>query len=474
MRTSIWVENKKFIQKHHIYAPEYFQFVWSFLTLAQQDPATFVPSESESLKMIEFTTNFFFDIFGRADTRSNFDRWANHLNSIYAHNKVAAQWLVRSVCTRTREYSRLFTECPSPRVRETFAQIMGKIFVLLAPEERQYYLEEHQSLQGKNLTDRFNRKHKPVSYVIWLFDTLMYLLTTNGLSRSSSSTAEFFLVLLNFAQLGSIELEWVIRENLVSILVDYFLEQGIFTPAFSASSGSAAGGHPKSLMDAPFLMSITPSSHLNYLIELIEYIVLRCRPRRADDKQPPTLILQEDGRAFQLAAIDEAKLIAASSSALWERSIGTRVHPAAISRMLSFLAWESRPNSQFFINAIRTGMSKSGNIMPFLNAMAVVQDVSDSLQPWRVDFSMIKSAVVVKDKAFNNDIRKSLRKWWSDRISENPHVRNWADANDKWVVSELLEAFQHVEPPIQTMHGIAGGRSNISARVFSAVSGPRR
>ena len=479
MSNAVWNENRKFIQKHHIYSPEYFQFVWSFLSLSHQDPEAYSTSEFDSsLRVIEFTTNFFFDVFARAESRSNFERWSNYLINIYTHNKSAAKWLIRSFCTRTREFSKLFTECPSPRVREAFAQIILKIFQLLAPEERQFYMTEHTALSNKNLTDRFNRKHKPVSYVIWFFDTLLYLLTSNNLSRSSSSTAEFFSILLMFAQLGPIELEWVIRENLVSLLVDYFLEQGPFASSFSASAApsSAGGAHAKpSVFDLPFMVSSTPCSHLNYLIEFIAYVVKHCKVGQADRSPPPTLVLQEDGRSFQLPASDEAKLIHQSSAAFYERSIGIRVAPTHLNTIMTHLCWENRARSQYFLNSIRAGMSKTGNIMPFLNAMSHLQDITDSLQKWRVDASMIKSAIVVKDKAFNNDIRKNLRKWLVDRQTENQYIREWTEVNDKWVISDLIEAFQHVDPPPQSFqHSGAPSRSNLGSRVFSAVAGVRR
>lgn len=485
LRVACWAENRNYIHRAHIYSTEYFQFVWSFLSLTHGGSHDkYNTGEFDAfMKVTEFTTNFFFDVFSHAELRSNFDRWVNFLRTTFTSSKPAAHWFIKNFCSRAlREFSRLFTECPSPRVREAFAQVVDGVLRFLAPDEREHYEAEHAALMVKQpLTDRFNRKHTPVSYVMWFIDTFLNIMRTNKSLRSASASAEYFLVLKNFVQMGPVELQWMLRENLLVTLIDFYLEQGDFQPTYHPSGGAVlpTAAAPRTVFEAALPSYGPMSQHLGFLVEVVDLLLRHYRTDVPEDLQPTTLLKQPDGSSFELTEAVRQRLLNPSAAQFWERAIASAnsASRAAVNQSVIHLCWENKQASQFFINTLRTGMQRN-NIWYFLPVIAALQDMKDSHQHWRIDATMIKAASVVKDRATTNDHRKHLRRWLDDRAFENAGVKAWMITNDKWVVSDLQDALTEVEPPTQHFGHAASSsgstRTNLGARLVSVVAGVRR
>jgi len=478
MCCQIWKENQDFVRSRMIFSPEYLDFVWNFLSLYPKCPDDYqtIGDFDPGMSTTTFGTKFFMEVYLRGEIRSNLGTWTEHIAQLYRGNYDACVWLIKQLCRQPKLIIQQLIEntTASGQTRSSFVSLIQSALITLADIEREHYDAEKKALEGAKLNRKFNKKHKPVSYVIWFIESYLSLLMDKTVRRKSQATSQYFLMLQRFAEIGPVECQYLLDKSLLTTLIQFFMSKGHFEPPVASSSngkGAPVGmeglvnrgmvGIPVGL--SGFSGGFASSSHLRHLVGTVCTLVTACPTAVSDRKGlPPTFIEQlggsRDAPRLKMTKSDRSILFARHGRQFWEKVIRERIAMHPVEQVFMHLAWEDREHSRTLMEVTLRAMAKASrfSFSSYFPMLSTLQDIDDSFQQWRVDYLMIKASVILKDKATHNDTRKDIKAFLDRRSQSNQHVKHWMASNEKWVVADLEELLVP-EPPRQ-VSGVGSSR----------------
>jgi ubiquitin C-terminal hydrolase len=97
----VWRDNREFLVDKHIFADEYFDFLWQLAqlpsittspdALVTAPPSAFAPVRS----LVKLSTRFLFETLLFAKHKNSMQQWTEHLAILYARDAVSADWFIQ-------------------------------------------------------------------------------------------------------------------------------------------------------------------------------------------------------------------------------------------------------------------------------------------------------------------------------------------------------------------------------------------
>jgi len=425
--------NDVFVREKNMFDVDYFIFVQALLQKELEHSGRGGRAVEHRLaEVATYAVQFFAEIFCRASVRPQFDLWVGLLSGYLQASQSASRYFLGYFAHDKNKCFDVLVNGGESTTRLAFVTLFTTACHTLAPGEAPLYVAEEEVVWAKReeargrmakeqrkptrrLLEEEMKDHKSV--VIWFMSTVLALFADLKGRRNSTMIKQYFILLTNFAKLGPEEKRYLLRNEMVGRMTNFFLRRGEFkTPSFDKLPGGVQPGF-KSVAPgevAKARVYVPSTEHLAYLVETVAVLVEGC----VHPSQP----LSKPGD-LRLPSVDRDLLI---DKHFIPAVVGENVGIPHVERIMLHLARDSKAFSKLFIFILRDGILRAAkDPKPYMRLLCAIQDLEDGLQEWRVDASLLECLRVIRRS--KRSVNAEMEYFLNGRAKQNAHVQKWLD-----------------------------------------------
>ena len=416
---SVWAENMQFLRDRYVFDAIHFHAVRRLVGLALRDqpadgpqPSAAVPSQSQqqlSLPAMQLGCRFYVETLAHAKDKSTLSDWVALLSGGLQASLPACRWLLLQA-EQDDWLRQMLLHCTVADVRTGFADLLLLAMRCLRPSEVQCFAAAQAQEQVATLADVQvsvgleagepmddadvtmgggdleaagdllvgSSPPPPKAASLRVVQALVNLL--HEAPSHWRHFPQFFLVLLEFAQLGTEERAWLLHQRVITQLVDFYL--GDESPL---AAGDAPYHQPKrTRMGDKF--SLPNLEHMLALISLLARSAKRSLPQleRAQPERTPFSLkgplLDMDQQEHQLAC----------HSSLLGKVLKEGLNVHALGELVQHYCFASQRTTSDILQCVLHGVDTmdSESLGPYLQLFSTITLLVDNLLTWRVAHAM--------------------------------------------------------------------------------------
>eukprot|EP01087_Luapelamoeba_hula_P004813 TRINITY_DN1477_c2_g1_i2.p1 TRINITY_DN1477_c2_g1~~TRINITY_DN1477_c2_g1_i2.p1 ORF type:complete len:2138 (-),score=282.67 TRINITY_DN1477_c2_g1_i2:109-6522(-) len=429
---SIWEGNTAFYHDKNIFDVDYFEFIWEIIMLHKHsvpiiDYEQTVDLSDPATKSIVLACKFLFETLSHAKETSMLPRYINQLKQLFSTDIPACKWFLESQAMDLIWMKDIFLECTVPATSELYAKLVVHIMSCLVPYEREKYYERVTDLMEVDEEEEDSDsepEEQAASLVVRFLEAYVALIDDNNLARSWKRFGHYFMVLQDFAKLGSAERELFSSWRLLYRLGNFYL--GAESPFLPRKKKKRA---------IPMGEKKLPPK-LEFMIGLFSVLVRGCKTNI--DPSAPTPPTQLPGIVLDMQRKD-AKMIV--SEVFWKKVLREGINPYECGVIIRHLAWENNDLSTKFIDLLTTGIHEADpeHFPPYFEVSTALLSIEDSLHHHRVDVFLGKFLVVIQNNLRYRTATQHTIKYLADIAPLLKSVREWLLTHmSQWIEPWLL------------------------------------
>lgn len=433
----IWEDNMTFLHEKNIFDPDYYKFLWGIVSLDKspgiQDYNAVVTQYDPLMKSIQLATRFIIVTLTHGKEKTALRDYTEYLKTLYSKHIPACKWFIEHVLTDPTWLQQILLQCSVPETREILSRLFIHIISCVAPFERQFYLEEEPIADEMEIEQKSSRKPKqqesdnpltpklsgtPKSLVVKFMDYLFSLL--KEAPNHWHNFAQLFLIMRDFASLGTEEKKYLAARGAVAQLVDFYLAE-----------------------DSPFVKNTQQKrkkmgdkfSNPN-ISHLVDFISIMARSSSTNSPQTPPTQFPEP--LITLSSADKELLY---YDAFYARIMKENQNSKATVEIATHLCWEDETTSKKFLDVCTRGINlvDHDGFKPYLDVFTALLALADSLQAIRVDYGLESLLRVIEANLKYRNATFHSVKYLMELSGKNLLVREWLfKSKEKWMEHYFL------------------------------------
>jgi hypothetical protein len=406
---SVWAENMQFLRDRYVFDAIHFHAVRRLVGLALRNqpadgpqPSAAVPSQSQqqlSLPAMQLGCRFYVETLAHAKDKSTLSDWVALLSGGLQASLPACRWLLLQA-EQDDWLRQMLLHCTVADVRTGFADLLLLAMRCLRPSEVHCFAaaqaqEQVATLAGVQVSVGVEAGEPMDDEDVTMGGDLDPAGGSSPLPPKAASLRvvralvnllheapshwrhfpQFFLVLLEFAQLGTEERTWLLHQRVITQLVDFYL--GDESPL---AAGDAPYHQPKrTRMGDKFSLP-----NLEHMLALISLLARSAKRSLAQLERTPFSL---EG---PLLDMDEQEHQLACHSSLLGKVLKEGLNVHALGELVQHYCFASQRTTSDVLQCVLHGVDTmdSESLGPYLQLFSTISLLADNLLAWRVAHAM--------------------------------------------------------------------------------------
>ncbi|KAL6057498.1 USP domain-containing protein [Balamuthia mandrillaris] len=438
---TVWKENMDFFVDKHLFDVDYFEFLWDIVKLEAGPSVTDYHSSWDlthpTMRAIELAFSFIAETLVHAKEKGCIHLYVHQLRPLLEKYLPACRWFVEEKGIKDTSWlEQILFSCNAADGRYPFARLVVSILDCLRPFEGERYEEvdvlpaaeetqmELSSEEKGPKVEHSEPETRPSCLIVRFLQN--YLALLEGKERHWKNFAHYFMVLRDFAQLGTNEKKLLLDQGVIAYLIDFYLGE---------DSPLAKRSKKKKKKRAKMGEKRNPPK-LEFMVSLFSELIRACETDAPLDKgTPPSLTL---AAPLQLPTTDKELLY---SKPFLSKILLDGINSKELAQVLVHICWENEELSHDVLEIITKGLDSVDydRFQPYFDVLTPLLALEDSLQGARVDQALTSLLVVIKNNLKYKTATYYAVKYLADLVPHNALARDWMFRNKgSWVESWLM------------------------------------